>query len=171
MSGVEKLDILMGNDRLTESRLDFNLTSEKFSRHTGETNSQENAIRTTSENTNDLRSEMNSRISQGLNGLMSTANTQVQKTLNEAIDTQVLPQVQNTMKHVQVVNGDNRNVHAEKSECRSEDKANAQFDRPSVFQKDTLQENRGEFLHLNVNLNDNCIFFVPSEVEKQIHFN
>ena len=81
LSDMENMDILLGNPNLAENRLDFDLVSERSYRQTRDTNSQENENRTTSENANDLRNEMNMRISQEMNGLMSTVNSQIQRAI------------------------------------------------------------------------------------------
>ena len=44
LSDVENFDILLGNPRSTENRIDLDLASERSFGHTGETNSQENEI-------------------------------------------------------------------------------------------------------------------------------
>ena len=114
MSDVENLDFLLGNPRLTENRTDSDITSEGSFGHTGETNSQEIEIRTSSENANELRNEMNLRISQEMDGLMSAVNSQIQKAIHEAINTQILPQIQNTFRHVQNTSASAKNVRNER---------------------------------------------------------
>ena len=47
-----------------------------------------------------LSSELNDRISREINGLIGTVNVQIQTTVEEAICSQVLPQVQNVLREV-----------------------------------------------------------------------
>ena len=94
------MGILLRNPRSTEKRLDFDLAYERSFGHTGE----ENEIRNTSEKANNLRSEMNTRIAQEMDGLLSTVNSQMQRAIHGDINTQVLSQIQNTIRTVQNVN-------------------------------------------------------------------
>ena len=144
MSDIENMDVLIGNPNLTENRLDFDITSERSNSNARGSQSQENEIRTASDNTNELRNELNLRISQEMDSLMFSVNSQIQRTINEAINSQILPQIQNSIRQVQGSNANNRDVHAERPEHRSGDVAEKQAHGPSLFQKDTLQDNRGE---------------------------
>ena len=69
------MDILLGTPRLAETRIDFDISSERSFGHSRETKSQENEIRAYSENPNGMRNEMNLRISQEMHGLMSIVNS------------------------------------------------------------------------------------------------
>ena len=60
-----------------------------------------------------LSSELNDRISREINSLIGAVNVQVQRTVEEAICSQVLPQVQNILKEVQ-----NRDVSGPKDHER-----------------------------------------------------
>ena len=75
---------------------------------------------------------MKLRISQAMDGLMSTFNSQIQRAIHEAISTKVLPQIQNTIRQVQNVNASVKDVRTEKLEQRSGDMTNQRF-----------QDNRG----------------------------
>ena len=133
LSDVEKMDILLGNPNLTETQPDFDFTSERPFGTTRESNSQENEIRATSEITNNLRKRMNLRTSQQMDGLMSTVNWQIQRAIHEAMNAQVLPQIQNTIRQVQNVNVGNGNVQVKRPEQRPGDIASEQISGPSLF--------------------------------------
>ena len=82
---------------------------------------------------------------------MNTVNSQIPKANHEAINTQVLPQIQNTIRQVRSVNVNNGNVQVREPALRTGDIANEQSSGPSLFQKDTLQDNRGE-CHYTINI-------------------
>ena len=46
---------------------------------------------------NRLLSELNSRLSRELDGMMSSVNTQIQRAISDAIDSQILPQIQTAL--------------------------------------------------------------------------
>ena len=46
---------------------------------------------------NRLLSELNSRLSRELDGMMSSVNTQIQRAINDAIGSQILPQIQTAL--------------------------------------------------------------------------
>ena len=89
MSDIENMDVLIGNPNLTENRLDFDIASERSNSNARGSQSQENEIRTASDNTNELRNELNLRISQEMDSLMFSVNSQIQRTINEAINSQI----------------------------------------------------------------------------------
>ena len=74
---------------------------------------------------------------------MCSVDSQNQKALHEAINTQIMPQIQNTIKQVQNASRNNRNVPVEIPEQRPEDIVNQQIVGPTLFQKYTLQDSRG----------------------------
>ena len=51
----------------------------------------------TSAEINRLSSELNSILSRELDGMMSSVNTQIQRTISDAISSQILPQIQNAL--------------------------------------------------------------------------
>ena len=73
---------------------------------------------------------------------MSTVNLHIQRAIHEAINVQVSPQIQITIRQVQNTNGGTKNVRNERPEQRSRDMANEQVNGPSLLHKDTLQDNR-----------------------------
>ena len=44
-----------------------------------------------------LLSELNSRLSRELDGMMSSVNTQIQRAISDAIDSRILPQIQTAL--------------------------------------------------------------------------
>ena len=61
---------------------------------------------------------MNSLIARAMDILMSTVNNHVQRAINSAITEQVLPQIQNTIRHNQGTNAENRKSQVDKPEPR-----------------------------------------------------
>ena len=84
-----------------------------------------------------------------MDGLISTVNSQIQRAVHEAISSQVLPQIQNTIRQVQNAGGSIKTTRNEKPEQRSEGMANRQTDGPSLFQRDIIQDNSGGECHYN----------------------
>ena len=78
---------------MTENRIDFDITSERTYGHARETNSLENEVRSSLENTNELRVEMKLRISEEMDGSMSIVNSQIQRAIKDVISGQVLPKM------------------------------------------------------------------------------
>ena len=141
------MDVLLRNPNLAQDRLDFDLMSERSYRQTRDTISQENEVRTTSENGNDIRNEVNMRISQEMDGLISTVNSQIQRAVHEAISSQVLPQIQNTLRQTQNASGNVKTTRNEKPEQRSEGMIDRQPDGSTLLQRDNLPNYPGGECH------------------------
>ena len=75
---------------------------------------------------------------------MYSVNFRNQRAIHEAINTQVLPQIQNTIRQVHGSNANNRSVQVETPEQRPGDVANEQMTGPSLFKNDILHDNREE---------------------------
>ena len=71
---------------------------------------------------NRLLSELNSRLSRELDGMMSSVNTQIQRAINDAIGSQILPQIQTALYSGSGHLTQNRwNVPSERPEINSEE--------------------------------------------------
>ena len=76
---------------------------------------------------NKLSEELNQRITQEMNDRMSSVSSQRQRAINEAINGQVLPQIQATLRSGQGQVPNRRwEVPARRPECRSEEVFNRQ---------------------------------------------
>ena len=67
-----------------------------------------------------LSGEMNNRISRELDNFMGTVNSQIQRAVEEAITSQILPQIRSSLRNIEETVGINNHVH-EEPEPRSED--------------------------------------------------
>ena len=111
MSDLENMDVMLGsphfNEMDTENR-SLNGNSELRGRSSNEkelrTHNRTNSHRgpeiseTIERNLENMANEMNSRISQELDGLLFTVNTQVQRAIDNAINAQILPQIQTAFR-------------------------------------------------------------------------
>ena len=122
LSDIENLDIMLGGDRYNgterersldsnsvrrrESIMSNNLDNEgeslfsncrndepRTSANLGQNSAEANSLA----EINRLSSELNSRISREMDEMMNNVGTQIQRAINEAINSQVLPQIQNVM--------------------------------------------------------------------------
>ena len=122
LSDIENIDIMLGenhfNTRERESSLNSNLPrrSRSFAGNESENenanvsrNQRNDHSRTNTEydqnsvtanssaEINRLSSELNSRISREMDEMMNSVSVQIQRTINDAISTQILPQIQNAI--------------------------------------------------------------------------
>ena len=122
LSDIENMDILIGNSdtnsierelrNVYDGSVETNRDHDSNERNTQGSSSQANEFRnihdvhvgrenSDRDNLETLSSELNDRISREINGLIGTVNVQIQRTVEEAICRQVLPQVQNVLREVQ----------------------------------------------------------------------
>ena len=122
LSDIENLDIMLGGDRYNgterersldsnsvrrkESVISNNLDNEGESLFSNCRNDQPRTNADLGQNSaeanslaeiNRLSSELNSRISREMDEMLNNVGTQIQRAINEAINSQVLPQIQNVM--------------------------------------------------------------------------
>ena len=122
LSDIENLDIMLGGDRYNGTERERSLDSNSVGRresimsnnldNEGESlfsNCRNDEPRTSADlgqnsaeanslaEINRLSSELNSRISREMDEMMNNVGTQIQRAINEAINSQVLPQIQNVM--------------------------------------------------------------------------
>ena len=122
LSDIENLDIMLGGDRYNETGRERSLESNSVRRresimsnnldNEGESlfsNCRNDEPRTSADfgqnsaeanslaEINRLSSELNSRISREMDEMMSNVDTLIQRAINEAISSQVLPQIQNVI--------------------------------------------------------------------------
>ena len=122
LSDIENLDIMLGGDRYNGTERERSLDSNSVRRresvisnnldNEGESlfsNCRNDEPRTSADigqnsaevnslaEINRLSSELNSRISREMDEMMNNVGTQIQRAINEAINSQVLPQIQNVM--------------------------------------------------------------------------
>ena len=77
---------------------------------------------------NRLSGELNQRITQEINDLMSSVSSQIQRAKIDAINEQALPQIQATLKYGPVQIPNRRwEVSDRRPECRSEEALNCKF--------------------------------------------
>ena len=114
LSDIENMDILIGNSdtnsierelrNVYNGSVETNRDHDSNERNTQGSSSQANEFRnihdahvghenSDRDNLETLSSELNDRISREMNGLIGTVNVQIQRTVEEAICSQVLPQV------------------------------------------------------------------------------
>ena len=160
--------VLLGNTCFNGNASDKDSVSEKSNGHVGwrtlERNSFENVIRNCSENNTHrtsfdsnrvtfentdalLRDQKNYRIMQEMDGLLRLVNTQIQRAVSEAISTQVLPQIQNTIRNSQGVNVEFSRV--EKPEWRSEAQENSHKMKSTLLQLGISRDNLGKCHYTN----------------------
>ena len=111
MSDLENMDVMLGSPHFNE--MDTENRSLNGNSELREGSSNENEIRTYNRANShrdpeisetlerkleNIASEMNSRISQELDGLLFTVNTQVQRAIDNAINAQILPQIQTAFR-------------------------------------------------------------------------
>ena len=111
MSDLENMDVMLGSPHFNE--MDTENRSLNGNSEPREGSSNENEIRTYNRANShrgpeisetlerkleNIASEMNSRISQELDGLLFTVNTQVQRAIDNAISAQILPQIQTAFR-------------------------------------------------------------------------
>ena len=125
LSDIENMDIVIGNSdtnsierelrNVYDGSVETNRDHESNERNTQGSSSQANEFRkfrnihdahvgrenSDRDNLETLSSELNDRISREINSLIGTVNVQIQRTVEEAICSQVLPQVQNVLREVQ----------------------------------------------------------------------
>ena len=160
LSDIENLDIMLGGDRYNgtererslesnsvrrrESIMSNNLDNEgeslfsncrndepRTSADLGQNSAEANSLA----EINRLSSELNSRISREMDEMMSNVDTLIQRAINEAISSQVLPQIQNVIMagsgretrrgwEVPVerpeVNAEEQRIPSAKADCRNE---------------------------------------------------
>ena len=160
LSDIENLDIMLGGDRYNriererslesnsvrrrESIMSNNLDNEgeslfsncrndepRTSADLGQNSAEANSLA----EINSLSSELNSRISREMDEMMSNVDTLIQRAINEAISSQVLPQIQNVIMagsgretrrgwEVPVerpeVNAEEQRIPSAKADCRNE---------------------------------------------------
>ena len=122
LSDIENLDIMLGGDRYNGTERERSLDSNSVRRresvisnnldNEGESlfsNCRNDEPRTNADlgqnsaeanslaEINRLSSELNSRISREMDEMLNNVGTQIQRAINEAINSQVLPQIQNVM--------------------------------------------------------------------------
>ena len=111
MSDLENMDVMLGSPHFNE--IDTENRSLNGNSEPREGSSNDNEIRTYNRANShrgpeisetkerkleNMANEMNSRISQELDGLLFTVNTQVQRVIDNAISAQILPQIQTVFR-------------------------------------------------------------------------
>ena len=122
LSDIENLDIMLGENHSSRVERDGRLDNTSVRRHEsivsnnldeGEENpyhdhrnsnassnaeyGQNSTVMNSQAEINKLSSELNSNISREMDEMMSSVSCQIQRAINEAINTQVLPRIQNVM--------------------------------------------------------------------------
>ena len=122
LSDIENLDIMLGENHFNRTERDRSLDSTSVRRHEsivsnnldeGDDNpysdhrnsnvrpnadyGRNSADMNSQAEINRLSSELNSRISKELDEMMSSVSSQIQRAINDAINTQMLPQIQNVI--------------------------------------------------------------------------
>ena len=160
LSDIENLDIMLGGDRYNGTERERSLESNSVRRresitsnnldNEGESlfsNCRNDEPRTSADfgqnsaeanslaEINRLSSELNSRISREMDEMMSNVDTLIQRAINEAISSQILPQIQNVIMagsdretrrgwEVPVerpeVNAEEQRIPSAKTDCRNE---------------------------------------------------
>ena len=168
LSDIKNLDILLGSNRLEREESEFSNSVRrtespsynalvnhdvKFHSISGEDvirghagNGQESREVDSSSEINRLSAELNPRISHDMNDLMSSVSSQIQRAITEAINEQVLPQIQATLtsRPGQVPNSRWEGLDR-RPECRSEEALNLRF-RSSSRDEPPRDLNRNEGL-------------------------
>ena len=111
MSDLENMDVMLGSPHFDEMDTENRSLNGNSEPRGGSSN--ENEIRTYNRTNShrgpeisetierkleNMANEMNSRISQELDGLLFTVNTQVQRAIDNAISAQILPQIQTAFR-------------------------------------------------------------------------
>ena len=78
-----------------------------------------------------------------------TVNFHIQRPINEAISTQVLPQIQNKIGYIQKTKAEKRKCQVEKPEYRSAGHIKTHNGKSSLFQTDSLKNNRDSLFNQN----------------------
>ena len=183
LSDIENLDIMLGENhfgaREREGSLNSNLPRRSRSFASNESdNDDENGSRSrrnieprmnaecdrnsitgdSSAEINRLSSELNSRISREMDEMMNSVSVQIQRAINDAISTQVLPQIQNIIMaepgHRTKKGWD---VPAERPEPNSEVQRNLNA-KSSLRNEQYVNQLNGDYP--DVNVHDNCKLFV-----------
>ena len=122
LSDIENLDIMLGENHFNETERDDSLDSTSVRRHEsvvsnnlekeGESSysnhrnsnvrpkadyGQNTADMSSQAEINKLSSELNSRISREMDGMMNSVSVQIQRAINDALSNQILPQIQNAI--------------------------------------------------------------------------
>ena len=171
LSDIENLDIMLGGDRYNgterersldnnsvgrrESVISNNLDNEgeslfsncrndepRTSADFGQNSAEANSLA----EINRLSSELNSRISREMVEMMNNVGTQIQRAINEAISSQVLPQIQNVIMagsgretrrgwevpvEREEANAEEQRISNAKADCRNEQHDGYRLGRPS----------------------------------------
>ena len=114
---------------------------------------------------NRLSSELNSRISREMDEMMNSVSVQIQRAINDAISTQVLPQIQNVI----MAEPGHRirkgwDVPAERPELNSEVQRNLNA-KSSLRNEQYVNQLNGDYPDLNVHDNNEEVNSVSSLVE------
>ena len=172
LSDIENLDIMLGGDRYNgterersldnnsvgrrESVISNNLDNEGESLFSNCRNDEPRTSANFGQNSveanslaeiNRLSSELNSRISREMDEMMNNVGTQIQRAINEAISSQVLPQIQNVIMagsgretrrgwEVPVeraeANAEEQRIPNTKADCRNEQHDGYRLGRPPI---------------------------------------
>ena len=93
---------------------------------------------------NKLSSELNSRISREMDEMMNSVSSQIQRAISDAINNQVLPQIQNV---IMAGSGQETRRGCERSDERPESYSEVQYNAKT---KSTLNNEHGDKTHRNV---------------------
>ena len=156
-NGTERDDSLNGTSiRRQESITSNNLEDEEINLHSDHRNRDtgtsadygHNSVSVDSQaEINRLSSELNSRISREMDEMMNSVSSQIQRAISDAINNQVLPQIQNV---IMAGSGPETRRGWERSDERPESYSEAQY---NVKAKTTLNNEHGDKPYRNVHDN------------------
>ena len=175
LSDIENLDIMLGENHFNDMRRDEsldgtssrrqesvtsnNLGNEEMDLHSDhrnpETGTSAGYDRTTASidsqaEINKLSCELNSRISREMDEMMNSVSSQIQRAISDAINNQVLPQIQNV---IMAGSGQETRRGWERSDERPESYSEVQYNAKT---RTTLNNEHGDRIHRNVH--DNLAF-------------
>ena len=104
---------------------------------------------------NKLSSELNSRISREMDEMMNSVSSQIQRAISDAINNQVLPQIQNV---IMAGSGQETRRGWQRSDERPESYSEVQHNAEA---KTTLNSEHGDKTHRNVHDNKRIISGIP----------
>ena len=182
LSDIENLDIMLGENHFNDMRRDEsldgtsirrqesvtsnNLENEKMNLHSDHRNPETRTSAGYDRNSasidfqaeiNKLSSELNSRISREMDKMMNSVSSQIQRAISDAINNQVLPQIQNV---IMAGSGQETRRGWERSDERPESYSEVQYNAKT---RSTLNNEHGDKTYRNVHDNNQERFlnFIP----------